>query len=287
MTRTVDGIEVPPFYAWNEQHKNYVLNNLRQSLYKGRYMIIDCFENDVTAFYTTRFDGVSKAPYDSFNMALHVGDNEADVLANRKTMNEDFGLEHTCFMNQTHSADVIVVDESNRHQDCFDCDALVTSQKKTAIAVMTADCLPLILCDEENNVCAAIHCGWRGIAGGIIENSVHAMEKLGASTQSIRGFLGPAIGPHSFEIGAEVREQFLKKDEGYQDCFMVLDHTDDKGNPKYLCHIYRLAVNTLRSLGVDGPIFGGRADTFMQTSVFYSYRKASVTGRMASVICLN
>lgn len=285
--RTIDGVEIPPFDDWAAQHKSYVLSNLKQSLYQGRYMIIDCFDSDVTAFYTTRLAGNSKAPYDSFNLALHVGDDENQVKLNREQLKADFNLQQLCFMSQTHSNKVIIVDKSNCNEPCFDCDALVTATKGLALAVMTADCLPLILCDEDNEIVAVVHCGWRGLERGIIENTLLSMESLGAQRQSIRSFLGPAIGPNSFEVGHDVYEAFLQKGEYYHDCFFKLPLTDEQGKSKYLCHIYRLAVNTLRHCKVDGPIFGGRADTFAQSAVFYSYRKEKVTGRLASVICLN
>ena len=280
--RTVNGVEVPPFDDWAQQHKSYVLDNLKHSLYLERYMLIDCFDNDVTAFYTTRLNGYSNAPYDSFNLALHVGDDPALVEKNRAQLQADFNLPKVCYMNQTHSNKVMVVDDLNNDEQCFDCDGLVTAQKGIALAVMTADCLPLILCDDENNVVGAIHCGWRGIQRGIIENAIDAMESVGANRSSIKGFLGPAIGPHSFEVGSDVVEAFLQKGDFYQNCFFKLPNTQ-----KYLCHIYRLAVKTLRNIKVEGPIFGGRADTLTQSAVFYSYRKNNQTGRLASVICLN
>ena len=281
--RTIDGVEIPPFDEWAAQHKSYVLNNLKQSLYQGRYMLIDCFDADVTAFYSTRLAGESKPPYDSFNLALHVGDDSEQVQRNRAQMQADFNLPKLCFMNQTHSNKVIIVDEHNSHELCFESDALVTACKGVALAVMTADCLPLIMCDEDNEIVAAVHCGWRGLERGIIENTLLSMESLGANRHSIRCFLGPAIGPHSFEVGQDVLDAFFNKGDYYNDCFFKLPNKDGK----YLCHIYRLAVNTLRHNQVDGSIFGGRADTFTQSAVFYSYRKEQQTGRLASVICLN
>ena len=110
--RTVNGVEVPPFDDWTQQHQSYVLDNLKRSLYLERYMLIDCFDNDVTAFYTTRLNGYSNAPYDSFNLALHVGDDPALVEKNRAQLQADFNLPKVCYMNQTHSNTVMVVDET-------------------------------------------------------------------------------------------------------------------------------------------------------------------------------
>ena len=110
-------------------------DKVKSCLVKERYMVIDCFNNDVTAFYTTRLGGNSVAPYDSFNLAHHVGDDNEQVMQNRALVKADFGFERLCFMEQTHSSDVIIVDESNLETPIFNCDGLVTKLKKTALAM--------------------------------------------------------------------------------------------------------------------------------------------------------
>ena len=251
-------------------------------------MVIDCFNNDVTAFYTTRLGGNSVAPYDSFNLAHHVADDNEQVMQNRALVKADFGFERLCFMEQTHSSDVTIVDESNLETPIFNCDGLVTKLKKTALAVMTADCLPLLLCDERNDVVAAIHCGWKGIERNIIGNAIDVMESLGAELSTIVPYFGPAIGPASFEVGPEVKAIFEAKHPAHSQAFVIRDGVKSElGEPKYLCDIYKLAIIELESHGVTSRPFGGHCDTYMQSPVFYSYRKEKVTGRMASIICLN
>lgn len=263
-------------------------DKVKSSLVKERYMVIDSFNNDVTAFYTTRLGGNSVAPYDSFNLAHHVGDDNEQVMQNRALVKADFGFERLCFMEQTHSSDVTIVDESNLDTPIFNCDGLVTKLKKTALAVMTADCLPLLLCDERNDVVAAIHCGWKGIERNIIGNAIDVMESQGAELSTIVPYLGPAIGPSSFEVGPEVKAIFEAKHPAHSQAFVLRDGVKTElGGPKYLCDIYKLAIIELESHGVTSRPFGGHCDTYMQSKVFYSYRKEKVTGRMASIICLN
>lgn len=322
---------------------------LVRSLIKGRYMVVDCFEDgDVTAFVSTRLGGVSKAPYDSFNVALHVGDDPVQVSQNRLQMRADFGLGQLCFMNQTHSNKVELVTAQNRSQDTFDCDALVTRERGVGLAVMTADCLPLLLCDEAERVIGAVHCGWRGLARGIVENAVAAMESIGAKRRNISAYLGPAIGPNSFEVGEDVRAAFIAQSPENALCFrpercqdkaqheqilanlsagsmalgaMAFSRISDSPDAacaqgkqiyacdpkmdkscevevsaalaancvqgKYWCDIFGLTVLALRRAETSGIIFGGRYDTYLQNSIFYSHRRANPTGRMASVISLN
>ncbi len=192
----------------------------KSALLKGRYVVVDCFEGNFTSLVTTRIGGQSESPFDSFNMAYHVGDNPARVAENRKRLREDFGFQHVCYMDQTHSNEVMVVDESNVAQEVFQCDGLVTKLKGVALAVMTADCLPLMLCDEEEEIVGAIHCGWRGIASGIIANAIDKMESIGARRNRIIAYMGPAIGPRSFEVGDEVRDIFVKQYQPYAEAFV-------------------------------------------------------------------
>ena len=323
---------------------------LIRSLIHGRYMVVDCFEDaNVTAFVTTRLGGMSKEPYDSFNVALHVGDDPVQVSQNRLMMRSDFGLGQLCFMNQTHSNKIALVTGHDRGQDTFDCDGLVTREHGIALAVMTADCLPLLLCDQEERVVAVVHCGWRGLANNIVENAVAAMESIGAKRRNIAAYMGPAIGPNSFEVGEDVRSAFLAQSKDNALCFRP-EHCQDKAQHeqilaslsagslalgamafsrinntpedesctlgkqiyacdpkmgkscdvsasaaqaaasiagKYWCDIFGLTVLALRRAETSGIIFGGRYDTYLQNSVFYSHRRANPTGRIASVICLN
>lgn len=272
----------------NDHDLDVIMERVQSCLVNGRYIMIDCFNNDVTTFHTTRLGGESKPPYDSFNLALHVGDDAEQVLKNRELLRNDFGFERVLYMNQTHSNVVTIVDENNALADNFDCDGLVTKLRGVGLAVMTADCLPLLLCDEQNDVVAAVHCGWRGIERGIINNALTAMESLGSKRSSISAYMGPAIGPDSFEVGHEVRDAFLAQDKANDVAFVEkVGVTSEDGFPKYNCNIYTLTINALKAAKVEAPVFGSQKDTCMRAPVYYSYRKSKVTGRMATVICLN
>lgn len=197
-----------------------LLDAAKKALLFNRYVFVDCFEGPFTSFITTRFGGNSAAPFDTMNMAYHVGDDPLVVASNRKQVCNDFGFEHLCFMDQHHTNLVMIVDEHNVNQGVFPCDGIVTKVKGVALAVMTADCLPLLLCDEEKEVIGAIHCGWRGIADGIIANAIDKMVELGARREKIIAYMGPAIGPRSFMVGAEVRERFVSQYAPYAEAFV-------------------------------------------------------------------
>ena len=197
-----------------------LLEAVHSALLNGRYVVVDCFEGPFTSFITTRFGGNSMAPFDTLNMAYHVGDNPLAVAYNRQLVRNDFGFDHLCFMDQSHTNKVMVVDENNVEQEVFPCDGIVTKLKGVALAVMTADCLPLLLCDEEKQVVGAIHCGWRGIASGIIANAIDKMEELGARRDRIIAYMGPAIGPRSFVVGDDVRDVFIQQYEPFAEAFV-------------------------------------------------------------------
>lgn len=197
-----------------------LMEAVRSALLHERYVVVDCFEGPFTSFITTRFGGNSAAPFDSLNMAYHVGDNPLAVAQNRQMVRNDFGFEHLCFMDQNHTNQVMVVDENNVEQEVFPCDGIVTKLKGVALAVMTADCLPLLLCDEEKQVVGAIHCGWRGLASGIVANAIDKMESLGARRKNITIYMGPAIGPRSFVVGDDVRDVFVNQYAPYAEAFV-------------------------------------------------------------------
>ena len=201
----------PDSLAMTAHVQEQLLATAAQSLVKGRYLPIDCFDDHgAHVVVTTRLGGVSKEPYQSFNVALHVGDDAQQVEQNRELIKSDWGLPHICFMEQTHSNEVVLVTEDNVNTPCFVADGLVTKLSHIALAVMTADCLPLMLLHPETGLIAAIHCGWRGIVRGIIPNALHLMQSEGAKVEEIWAFLGPAIGPQSFEVGPEVRAAFME-----------------------------------------------------------------------------
>ena len=225
----------------------------------------------VKAIVTTREQGGSTGPYAAFNMALHVGDDPKVVEANRGTLSQ-LGCT-PAWLNQVHSVDVVPADT----QKVLTADANFTREQKIACTVMTADCLPALFCDRAGTVVAAAHAGWRGLAGGILEKTASAM---GVEPSDILVWLGPAIGPHAFEVGPEVREAFLAVRPESERAF----RPSAKAGHFY-ADLYQLARIHLASVGVTA-VYGGGFCTFTDER-FYSYRRAHPTGRMASLIWLD
>lgn len=226
---------------------------------------------NVFAASTTRQGGVSLAPFDSFNLAQHVGDLPKDVEKNRTILRETLALpSEPLWLNQTHSSDV------STGASC-EADAAYTHEKNTPLVIMTADCLPILLCDTQGIEIAAIHAGWRGLAHGVVENT---LKHFSAKPENILAWLGPAIGPSAFEVGQDVYDAFIQHDT------QAVQNFTTKANGKYLCDIYGLAKQRLNLLGVQ-QISGGDFCTYTDKQRFYSYRRDQRTGRMAHLICLN
>jgi polyphenol oxidase len=232
-----------------------------------------------SAFTTLRSGGVSCDPYDDgtgkggLNLADHVGDSPEAVSANRALLAQ-WLPQSPQWLVQVHGTTVLNFDKKPAD---LTADACVTSQAKTVCAVLTADCLPVLFCDVKNGVIGAAHAGWRGLADGVLENTVIAMEQLGADAKHILAWLGPAIGPAKFEVGAEVRDRFIEQNISAISAFTP-SHSD-----RFLADIYRLARLRLQHVGVH-QISGGQFCTVSEADKFYSYRRDGVTGRMASVI---
>lgn len=219
--------------------------------------------------------GVSCMPFDAFNLALHVGDDAALVQTNRLMLLQSLatlGVHQVHWLNQTHSTRVVRVDQDSALAfDPPDADAIVTDQAGVAIVVMTADCLPIVLCDADGREVACIHAGWRGLLNGVIESTVQAMQA--APTMA---WLGAAIGPTAFEVGDEVRAAFVLHDSAAATAFLP------SVNGRWLAHLYDLARMRLHALGVV-QISGGDQCTVQDEARFYSFRRAARTGRMATV----
>ncbi len=224
----------------------------------------------VRAVQTTRLGGVSDAPFASFNLAQHVGDAAKSVTQNRQLLAQNLPTA-PCWLNQIHSN--IAVKATPQRQDA---DASFTRQRGVVCAVMTADCLPILLCDQAGSVVAAIHAGWKGLAAGIIEATVRAME---VEPAQMLAWLGPAIGQAAFEVGGEVRDIFIAQHAQASAAFMP------NAQGKWQADIYLLAHQRLNALGIT-HVSGGDLCTFQDKNRFYSYRRDGVTGRMASLIWL-
>lgn len=237
----------------------------------------------VKALCTTRQGGDSKghsqAPFDHFNLALHVGDSESAVLANRDQLMRELALTSSPrWLSQVHGCDVALTGADV--QGCSDvvpleADASVSREAGEVLAIMTADCLPVLLCDRHGQTIGAAHAGWRGLCHGVIENTVEAM---GVVPDQLMAWLGPAIGPEVFEVGDEVREAFMAADRQAAICFR-----EGQEPGKWFADLYQLARQRLQAIGVT-QVSGGEYCTLSQAELFYSYRRERHTGRMASLI---
>ncbi|MDW3096335.1 MAG: peptidoglycan editing factor PgeF [Gammaproteobacteria bacterium] len=230
-------------------------------------------QGKVTAFTTTRVGGCSASPYDEFNLALHVGDKKQDVLRNRHQLDEFLGVDYTTkWLRQTHST--ITVDASVIDADVIEADASFTSCKNIACAVLTADCLPLLFSDEKGECVGATHAGWRGLVDGVIESTIGAMSQIKKPEYV---WLGPAIGPDAFEVGSDVFEAYMLRNNEFERCFKV------KESGKWILNIYQAAKIVLKAADIEN-IYGGDYCTYGDEQQFFSYRRNSVTGRMATII---
>lgn len=228
---------------------------------------------NVRALQTTRKGGTSVAPYSSFNLGSHVADNPLAVSRNRMLLAPLLPSEPV-WLNQVHG--ITVADAG--HAGCLpDADASVTTHPGAVCVVMTADCLPILLCDDQGTVVAAAHAGWRGLCDGVIEATVSTMN---VPASSLMAWLGPAIGPRQFEVGDEVRAAFVKSHSQAAAAFVR------RGEGKWLADLYQLARLRLNALGIS-RIYGGGLCTFSDAERFYSYRRDGVTGRMGTFIWLS
>lgn len=228
---------------------------------------------NVKTLVSTRNGGVSQAPYSSLNVGGHVGDRPENVARNREIVQAAVPVP-PAYLNQTHSS--IVLPAADVPGSTPEADASFDRTGRAACAVMTADCLPVLLCDRAGTVVAAAHAGWRGLAGGILQNTVAAMQ---GDPGEIMAYLGPAIGPDAFEVGEDVREAFCHLHSAAENAFEGI------GGGKYLADIYTLARQILRREGVN-LIYGGTHCTVLERDTFFSYRRDGQTGRMVSMIWL-
>lgn len=225
----------------------------------------------VKACVTTRAGGVSVSPYDTFNLGDHVEDDPAAVAENRRLLSDALGCK-PAWLSQVHGVNVVDADPSKVHK----ADASVTSTPGIACAILTADCLPALFCDRAGTRVGAAHAGWRGLAAGVLEATV---TKLGVAPGDVLVWLGPAIGPHVFEVGAEVHEAFVAHNPQTDAAFIKGEQPG-----KFIADIYKLARIRLEAIGVTA-VYGGGFCT-VSDERFYSYRRAARTGRFASLVWL-
>lgn len=243
---------------------------------------------NVSALVSTRRGGQSDGVYAQGNLAFHVGDDPEAVIKNRQLLAHSVGIEQWQWLNQVHSSAVV----SATVESCATlptADACYTRQPGVACAVLTADCLPVLLCSRRGDEVAAVHAGWRGLCAGVLNNT---LERFTASPKDIFAYLGPAIGPQAFEVGEDVRDAFahsliaidyssVRRQTALEACFLA---SSKQG--KYWANLYAMASEHLLAAGVQ-CISGGDACTYGDAARFYSYRRDGCTGRFASAIWIN
>lgn len=235
----------------------------------------------ISALTTTRRGGFSRFPYDDglgaggLNLGVHVGDQVLAVEQNRALLRTALPSD-PAWLTQVHG--VTVLDAAGvTGMSAPEADASIATEPGVVCAIQTADCLPVLFCDADGKVVGAAHAGWRGLAHGVLQNTVTSMRDAGAG--DIMAWLGPAIGPSCFEVGEDVRQAFTERDNEAHSAF--LPAANQQG--KYFADIYQLARQALRKSGVN-RIYGGGFCTVTDAQRFYSYRRDKVTGRMSSMI---
>lgn len=226
---------------------------------------------NVRAFVTTRAGGVSEGAYASMNLGMQCGDDPANVARNRLIVGEHLP-QLPGWLAQCHGVDVLDLDREGATDRTAD--AAVTTKTGRVSGVLTADCLPVLLCNDDGTRIGIAHAGWRGMAAGVIENTAGALR---ADRGDVLAWLGPAIGPDAFEVGPEVREAFMAVDAAAGSAFRPYRAG------KYLADLYALARQRLARAGVT-RVFGGGFCTLGDSRRFFSYRREKQSGRMGSFI---
>jgi YfiH family protein len=219
-----------------------------------------------------RGGGASAAPYASLNLGDRVGDHPQAVADNRQALIAAAGLPaEPVWLEQVHGVHVADLDEPGPYGPA---DAAVTRRAKRVCAILTADCLPVVFATESGDTIAAAHAGWRGLSAGVIEAAVQA---IGASPQHLIVWLGPAIGPQHFEVGAEVRQAFIRADPGDVDAF------EKNAQRRFMADLAWLARRRLKRLGIS-RVHGGGECTYARADRYFSHRRDGITGRQGTFI---
>jgi hypothetical protein len=229
----------------------------------------------VRAVTTTRGGGASEGSYAALNLAVHVGDAPERVAANRLALRQSLSLPaEPAWLTQVHGTRVV---DAGPGVDPPEADASVAGRPGIVCVVLTADCLPVLFCARDGTRVAAAHAGWRGLANGVLEATVRALDR---PPGEVLAWLGPGIGPDAYEVGPEVREDFVSADPRAADAFA-------RGRPgdRWLADMYTLARLRLAGAGVTA-VYGGGLCTFRDRKRFFSYRRDGATGRMATLAWL-
>lgn len=225
----------------------------------------------VRAMATTRRGGVSEGVFSSLNLACHVGDSRDRVQRNRERLVREAGLPgDPVWLEQVHSADVVDVGKAAPDRPA---DAAVCNRVGRVCVVMTADCLPILLCRKDGGQVAAVHAGWRGLLSGIVDRTMARLDQSGSQWLA---WLGPAISPACYQVDDELRTRFVSRDAGHASCF------SDDGPGHWRADLYAIATRMLERHGV--VVYGGNFCTYTDVRRFFSYRRDGECGRQASLI---
>ena len=245
---------------------------------------LNTFKNINHCFFS-KDGGVSQGIYSSLNCGLGSDDKKSNVLKNLDIVSKKIGFtaENLLTMNQTHSNKVVVINSSNKHIQRVSADALITNQKNIAISVLTADCVPILIYDETNHIIGSVHAGWKGAAGGIIENTINEITKISHNAK-INVAIGPCIGVNNFEVGQEFYAKFVRDTQKNEHFFLP-----SKKN-KFLFDL-RKYINSKFEKPEIKHIDNIDFDTFSANENFFSFRRSKKAGeedygRCISVISL-
>ncbi|WP_129640868.1 peptidoglycan editing factor PgeF [Peristeroidobacter agariperforans] len=233
---------------------------------------------NVKAAATLRTGGVSQGAFSSLNLGSHVGDDPAAVAENRRLLRTALNLPaEPAWLNQVHGINVVEASaEGATSAVPPTADASVARGAGAVCVVMTADCLPVLFCDRDGTRVGGAHAGWRGLAGGVLGATIKALD---VAPSQLMAWLGPAIEPDAFEVGDEVHEAFLKLAADNAAAFKP------NARGRWQADLYQLARNELARLGVTA-VYGGGFKCFADSERFFSYRRESRTGRMATLVWL-
>ncbi len=236
----------------------------------------------VNVYSTTRLGGISHAPFDALNLGLHVNDNQGHVRSNRGKVARALKFSgEPLWLNQVHGTHVLDADDSDVVEQLLSSNAAAdgsfTTSANKVLCVVTADCLPVVISNASGTAVSVVHAGWKGLAAGVLDSALAKFSEQG----TLFAWLGPAIGPDAFEVGAEVRDAFLKQNSVNDGAFKA------GSSGKYMADIYQLARHGL-TRAHDVQVTGGEYCTFTQSDLFHSYRRDGVkTGRMATFVWIS
>lgn len=226
---------------------------------------------NIHAGTSLRTSGFSLPPFKGFNLAQHVNDNEHNVAQNRKKLIKNLSLKSTpIWLNQTHSKDIISIDELPENRDA---DGAITTTPNRVCVVLTADCVPVLFCNQSGTKIAAVHAGWKGICNGIIENAIN----MYTDPSSLLVWIGPCISQKYYEVGNDLYNACLSHSDSLKGAFQT------KNDKHWYCNLSSLVKITLKNNGV-GAIYECGLCTYKEQDLFYSYRRDGITGRTASMI---